>query len=1063
MSQTASNPNQQIRIRPTLILGLGGFGGEVLLKIRRRFYEQHGSLDEFPIVAYRWLDTDGKRPESLGEIPDAIKLSDTERINLSISDPSSITANLKEPSHDHIAPWWYPGLSSLSAMNEGVSKIRVYGRLAFFHHYNLIRSAVVDAQTKIRDPLTQEAMMKSRVLRQLGLSAQVDFNSPTNVILISTISGGTGSGMLLDLTFMIKELLGEGNISSCAYLVFPEVNDEDDHQGRANGYAFLKELNHYQYGVTHYQAEWSRGQRVKVPTPPLDHCYLFDQLGAEKNQCMTEATQELLAEAIFLDFRQGEFSDHKRSIRVNLKQYMSKTFDYEHPRFKQKFIQRYGSLGLSSLQIPHARIINACSAKLAAAVIQDWLEKPGLSDGPPTSRDGLLKALGLFESEQNHDILYSLLDPSGKADPETGRTRGLMHELEQWGHSLLSQFDQQDYRRQRLTLRDWLYQAYQQKERELQQGQGLPPSMQSNLQSLTNTLELRLQQLINRTLEQAGLKAVESQLTSLSSAMQQQVKRFEAHSNELQEHTRQRQNDFHKRLTELSRQQHRRNWDGRTKIVLRYLTERFLQSLIGDSGYPGLLRCQLQTTLLRAGVEVSKNVLTLLQGQARADGQRNGGLQVQVQILDRELRLLQEDLVIDSLAVEAASLDPYTTSLYQAGDLESKYFPAFVNADTIVNVSKQTLQNLERSLLSLSNDFSNHGRAFCKKALFTASRPVFNGIRTDFHLLKTLFQNFDQTTRLDYLRRAFQGSEFWAKASDAHGTFRLASEQVHLMVGLPGVSPAMDPTERSQIESYSTQLKQLMLRELKADLNFFDVPDGSQLLIYQEVAGFPLNYLQRLSELRDSYLQKYTSGDPLHTTCHDKQFADLMILAPEEREALEEAYECFVLGCIFDLIEYRSGDYLWIEKDVFQLRPHPLGDSSMLLLKLSTQPQIRQRLMSTIRDRRGQILTSQLNQNLARYAAVLEWHKQITWGDNWGKKSDESELSFEQAMTLRILKSELDTVGETVLVKAIKAEDFANQIQVYLANLSDHFQTRADNKLIFSPHPLAEATSKTVV
>ena len=95
---------------------------------------------------------------------------------------------------------------------------------------------------------------------------------------------------------------------------------------------------------------------------------------------MTEATQELLAEAIFLDFRQGEFSDHKRSVRVNLKQYMSKTFDYEHPRFKQKFIQRYGSLGLSSLQLPHSRIINACSAKLAAAVVQSWLEPSGANE-----------------------------------------------------------------------------------------------------------------------------------------------------------------------------------------------------------------------------------------------------------------------------------------------------------------------------------------------------------------------------------------------------------------------------------------------------------------------------------------------------------------------------------------------------------------------------------------------------------------------------------------------------------------------------------------------------------
>ena len=37
LSETQGSKNEQIRIRPTLIIGLGGTGGDVIMRIRRRF------------------------------------------------------------------------------------------------------------------------------------------------------------------------------------------------------------------------------------------------------------------------------------------------------------------------------------------------------------------------------------------------------------------------------------------------------------------------------------------------------------------------------------------------------------------------------------------------------------------------------------------------------------------------------------------------------------------------------------------------------------------------------------------------------------------------------------------------------------------------------------------------------------------------------------------------------------------------------------------------------------------------------------------------------------------
>ena len=51
---------------PTILIGLGGTGKEVLLRIRRQFVEKYGSLDDFPITSYLYIDTDNAPAEESG-------------------------------------------------------------------------------------------------------------------------------------------------------------------------------------------------------------------------------------------------------------------------------------------------------------------------------------------------------------------------------------------------------------------------------------------------------------------------------------------------------------------------------------------------------------------------------------------------------------------------------------------------------------------------------------------------------------------------------------------------------------------------------------------------------------------------------------------------------------------------------------------------------------------------------------------------------------------------------------------------------------------------------------
>ena len=60
---TATAPEQAASyLAPTLLIGLGGSGKDVLLRVRRLFYERHGRRADgsvgFPVVGYLALDTD---------------------------------------------------------------------------------------------------------------------------------------------------------------------------------------------------------------------------------------------------------------------------------------------------------------------------------------------------------------------------------------------------------------------------------------------------------------------------------------------------------------------------------------------------------------------------------------------------------------------------------------------------------------------------------------------------------------------------------------------------------------------------------------------------------------------------------------------------------------------------------------------------------------------------------------------------------------------------------------------------------------------------------------------
>ena len=391
--------DQNIPIHPTIIIGLGGTGKEALLRLRRKFFEKY-NICGFPVVSYLWIDTDTRNisidGQELDYIFEEVMFEQSEMVNAAIPRDRFMSFFNNRPQHQNIFRWFYPGLERYGQVQDGSGQIRPFGRLAFFHRFTQIQSALRAANTEVRT-----AGATGEMLNEYG--ATVDA-SRTNVYIVCSLAGGTGSGMFLDAAFLVRTMIQEPNITG--FLVLPSVfSDNTSERIYANAYAALKELEFYSLrkdlrerpaeGVEEerrisfhdFEVEWQRGAPQTLVGPPFDTCYLIDNKTEGGGSITAEDKAQIcdmIADAIFMDFSSDvdEFSLRKRSVRANLAQFLLTDLEYDYLSddgkttiYNETYAYRFSTFGFSKIYVPTDRIRNACTYKLAEDMVDFWLRR----------------------------------------------------------------------------------------------------------------------------------------------------------------------------------------------------------------------------------------------------------------------------------------------------------------------------------------------------------------------------------------------------------------------------------------------------------------------------------------------------------------------------------------------------------------------------------------------------------------------------------------------------------------------------------------------------------------
>ena len=261
-------------IAPTLLVGLGGTGSKIVCRVSKMVTEEQRQRIGFAV-----FDTDINELREIREANPFIKTVQTST-KLSVGEYLNIDTHARDS--------WFPVNAILNSktLTEGAGQVRAISRLALD---TAIRAGNMEPlHAAIEDLYKLEEEQSDQALR---------------VIIVSSLAGGTGSGLILPVATYIKNFLAtrfqqSANITR-GFFILPEVfyevirGQSERNNLKCNAYATLRELDAFlmkgdatlpdKYANT-VKLEFPRvgsGEFEEYNVRPYDFCFLFDAQNTE--------------------------------------------------------------------------------------------------------------------------------------------------------------------------------------------------------------------------------------------------------------------------------------------------------------------------------------------------------------------------------------------------------------------------------------------------------------------------------------------------------------------------------------------------------------------------------------------------------------------------------------------------------------------------------------------------------------------------------------------------------------------------------------------------------------
>lgn len=940
MSDRGTKKNEG-RLAPAVVIGLGGTGAEVLLRVRRKFFESSKSLtlDELPIVRFLYVDTDEADKQIARYNQHLFKFKKNEKFMATIDHWASYTHHLQDFST--LRKWWYEDQVDLlqQSLKTGAGQIRGYGRLAFWHHASAIRSAVSSAIDSAKGPASRKKMVDQ------GISVDA---ASTVIHLVCSVAGGTGSGMLFDMGYLLRDLQKTG-LEINVHIVLPSsfmgIPDVREEKVKANGYATLKELEYY----------CSRGMRKSIfddqwldnrPTAPISQISPFDRIfifdaNNQGNQSLAEhvargGLTDMIAENIYLDYGLSNFAQQKRSVYVNQDSSLQGSFDWKHHDpvtgldvLTEVWASAYQSFGIAKLYVPIHRIKKACACRLWSKIFS--LLGAGQFEGDITKiRDSILSKgeipayIGrrrIKGRERKVNDFTSSLERSKSEGVSLGRLIGdsvleIQMALIRGDAKKEGESKHEFFEREIKTLYDKLFVEPSKNKKNFQEWGDVYRQIELNRIEYEKELKEAFATVTGDIMSDAekGIGYAAEVLRSFDSYFTHKTQgychQFKDQVLSAEKTVESASREYQARI--LALQQHE-TWGIMTAPLLKKSTLRYDMKMVGRAATDYFLAI-LNNRILEASKSVCDSMVEVIGDSSKAEWT---GILGELQELKLNLDSLAGGMETREKQFSEKEPEPVNRCIYEEEQLRERYFPLALglkkedwkNTKAIDAACRDLAPALLTDLVLAIDDVQRKGikvKEIPEAAnalglddfqitLISQTLPQFQRL-DDVNVIDVFMEDIPASDQSGMIEELLDLALPWYQKDAQHIG---AAENFSVVVGCHQENkPSHQTWWEITRQSLEAKWPPLTPQETK---------EKDSIIFFSQMAGFPLCFGSSVRDLRTHY-EELVRGDHdrLHISKQETKFPDLVKLDEQSWMELRRAKEIFILGVAIGVIQARS-------------------------------------------------------------------------------------------------------------------------------------------------------------
>ncbi|MFO0929491.1 MAG: tubulin-like doman-containing protein [Gemmataceae bacterium] len=370
-------------LRPTLVIGVGGFGRRALLEIRGRFLDKFGDLDRVPMIRFLYLDTDLEAIKAAQRGASELALHSHEVFHLPLQQNTQYQHRRRQM--EQLDEWLPREKLYTIPKSLKTEKSRALGRLAFTDHYQRLNARL---KRELASACEDDKIFQT--VEHTGLALR---DKTPRVYVLSAATGG-GSGFLPDLGFAVRRLLkaSELDVAPVLGLLFCGAPDDPatPPAEQANLYATLTELYHFTDPTVAFAAQYGvDGTRMVEHGQPFDQLYLLPQPHRSP-----EARQDVLSQV-------GTYLFHELTTPLGLR--------LDQTRMRRDLTAPFRSLGTYGVWFPRGLLLRVAARDVCRRLLDEWQAGAGAPLAP--AEQALLDAA----------LARVLADPELRPDAIAGR------------------------------------------------------------------------------------------------------------------------------------------------------------------------------------------------------------------------------------------------------------------------------------------------------------------------------------------------------------------------------------------------------------------------------------------------------------------------------------------------------------------------------------------------------------------------------------------------------------------------------------------------------------------